>query len=138
MAYSTNKRLGFFGILMCLMSPITIASDYQITWFDISSVGSETQAIGGYAINGTIGQFAPGPTGSTAGYAINGGFWPGIGTVPNCLADLNGDGELDFFDVSAFLVGFADMEPVADFNNDGQFNFFDVSAFLVAFKDGCP
>ena len=30
------------------------------------------------------------------------------------------------------------MNPVADFNGDGQFNFFDVTQFIVAFNEGCP
>lgn len=55
-----------------------------------------------------------------------------------CLADLTGDGVLDFFDVSAFLVAFNAQDTVADFNNDGQFNFFDVSSFLSAYTEGCP
>lgn len=56
----------------------------------------------------------------------------------SCPADLTGDGELNFFDVSAFLSAFTAMNPVADFTDDGQFNFFDVSAFLNAFAAGCP
>ena len=55
-----------------------------------------------------------------------------------CDADLNGDGELNFFDVSAFLSAFSAGDPAGDFNGDGQFNFFDVSAFLQAFAAGCP
>jgi len=51
-------------------------------------------------------------------------------------ADLNGDGELDFFDVSLFLSALSNQDPIADFNNDGQWNFFDVSAFLDAFSNG--
>jgi hypothetical protein len=61
-----------------------------------------------------------------------------VGTIQTCPADLNGDGQLNFFDVSAFLNAFASMEPAADFNNDGTLNFFDVSAFLNAFTAGCP
>jgi len=60
------------------------------------------------------------------------------GTPASCPVDLSGDGELSFFDVSAFLVGFAAQDPIADFTGDGVFNFFDVSAFLVAFNAGCP
>jgi len=56
----------------------------------------------------------------------------------SCAADLTGDGELNFFDVSAFLSAFNDGEPAADFTGDGSFNFFDVSAFLKAFAAGCP
>ena len=58
--------------------------------------------------------------------------------VPECQADLNDDGVLDFFDVSAFLQAFGTMDPLADFTGDGSFDFFDVSAFLQAFSTGCP
>lgn len=54
-----------------------------------------------------------------------------------CRADLNGDGRVDFFDLSAFLSLFSGGDPAADFTNDGQFNFFDVSAYLSLFIEGC-
>ncbi len=59
------------------------------------------------------------------------------GAVP-CPADLTGEGELNFFDVSAFLTAFSSMDPAADFNGDTYFDFFDVSAFLTAYTAGCP
>jgi hypothetical protein len=57
--------------------------------------------------------------------------------VPDCPADLNGDGMLDFFDVSLFLGAYQSMDPLADINGDGLLDFFDVSAFLIAFNAGC-
>lgn len=54
------------------------------------------------------------------------------------LADFNADGQLNFFDVSAFLVAYQGQGTQADLNQDGLFNFFDVSAFLVAYQGGCP
>jgi hypothetical protein len=60
------------------------------------------------------------------------------GWIPLCPADMNADGVLDFFDVSAFLNLYNAQNPEADFNGDGVFNFFDVSAFLNAFNQGCP
>ncbi len=55
------------------------------------------------------------------------------------LADLATPYEqFDFFDVSAFLSGFAAQDPIADINNDGNFDFFDVSDFLTLFTAGCP
>jgi hypothetical protein len=57
---------------------------------------------------------------------------------PACLADLTGDGTLNFFDVSAFLNAYTASDPIADFNGDGGFDFFDVSAFLNAYNAGCP
>lgn len=56
----------------------------------------------------------------------------GPGGTPPCAADLNGDGELDFFDISLFL------SSSFDFNGDTAFDFFDISAFLSAFGEGCP
>ena len=56
----------------------------------------------------------------------------------SCPADINGDGELNFFDVAAFVALFQAQDPAADFNNDGLFNFFDFSAFIGAFNAGCP
>ena len=59
------------------------------------------------------------------------------GSSPGCLADLSGDGVLNFFDVSAFLLAYTQQLPDADFTGDGVLNFFDVSAFLLAYTKGC-
>ena len=56
----------------------------------------------------------------------------------SCDADLNQDGNLDFFDVSAFLSAFGLSDDLADFNQDMVFDFFDISLFLNAFLNGCP
>jgi|GEM_PF-3013153 len=53
-------------------------------------------------------------------------------------ADTDRNGELDFFDVSAFLDAFSQQRFSADLNEDGAFDFFDVSDFLDAFGAGCP
>jgi len=57
---------------------------------------------------------------------------------PECPADINDDGTLNFFDISAFLTAFSALDSAGDFNNDGAFNFFDISDFLGAFSQGCP
>ncbi len=74
------------------------------------------------------------------GRAFNGALGYEVLPAPKveCRADINGDGVLNFFDVSAFAGLFAAEDPAADFNNDGVFNFFDFSAFLNAFNAGCP
>ena len=54
-----------------------------------------------------------------------------------CPSDQNLDGTLNFFDVSAFLAAYANMDPSADLTGDGMFNFFDVSAFLANYGAGC-
>ncbi len=59
-------------------------------------------------------------------------------TLPDCPADLNGDGVVNFVDVSAFVAAFQNQDAEADFNGDGTINFVDVSAFVAAFSAGCP
>tara|TARA_R110002111_G_scaffold159754_1_gene226467 strand:- start:300 stop:1004 length:705 start_codon:yes stop_codon:yes gene_type:complete len=75
------------------------------------------------------------------------GFTPGfigqvqtftVSELSTCPADLNNDGSVNFFDVSAFLLAFTANEPIADVNGDGMWNFFDVSLFLQQFTEGCP
>ncbi len=111
---------------------------FEITWYTIDAGGINNAAGGGYVLSGTIGQPDAGPEMTGGQFSLSGGFWPGVQNIPSCAADLNGDGMLNFFDVSAFLTAYNAMDPVADFNDDGMFNFFDVSAFLVAYNAGCP
>jgi Matrixin len=58
--------------------------------------------------------------------------------VNDCPADLTGDGNLNFFDISEFLSLFGARDPLADFTGEGSFNFFDISEFLAQFGAGCP
>lgn len=58
--------------------------------------------------------------------------------TPACAGDLDGNGVLDFFDVSTFLNAYNTNDPIADLDGNGEFNFFDVSAFVNAFAAGCP
>lgn len=52
-----------------------------------------------------------------------------------CAADLNNDGQTNFFDVSLFLQ---EYNAGSDYNGDGDTNYFDVSAFLQDYGAGCP
>ncbi len=63
-------------------------------------------------------------------------FW---GDPPECQADFNGDGQLNFFDLARFTQAFAATDPSADIAEPfGVWNFFDVSAFVQLFNQGCP
>jgi hypothetical protein len=57
--------------------------------------------------------------------------------APDCPADLNDDGQADFFDYLDFARAFSDGSPRADFNEDGQVDFFDYLDFAAAFDEGC-
>ncbi len=84
-----------------------------------------------FMVDGGIGYFANG--------TLSEGFLVADLSIPcnTCLADLTGDGVLDFFDISAFLTALAAGDPVADFTGDGSFDFFDISVFLGDFSFGC-
>jgi hypothetical protein len=71
-------------------------------------------------------------------FAQAGGLQTGLTAqwVP-CRADLDGNCELNFFDISAFSLFYLLRDPVADFTGDGLFNFFDFAAFLDDFNAGC-
>lgn len=60
--------------------------------------------------------------------------WIDSNTSP---ADITGDGVLDFLDISAFLMGFGQQDPVADLTGDGAIDFLDISAFISAFRVVC-
>lgn len=88
----------------------------RFTAFDLGSFSGVEAGVDGFS----IGTLVCGPSGCNA-------------------ADLAEPfGQLDFFDVSAFLQLFGNADPLADLTDDGSFDFFDVSAFLAAFGAGCP
>ena len=60
-----------------------------------------------------------------------------LGCSP-CPADFNGDWVLDSNDAQLFVSLFSDGDASADIYSDGELDFFDVSAFLTAFAAGCP
>jgi len=81
------------------------------------------------------------PLNSNYGGPISGavyGFDTRILSNPDCPADMNSDGDLNFFDVSLYIFAFRNQIAAADFTGDGSFNAFDISAFLSAFAAGCP
>ena len=61
-------------------------------------------------------------------------YFPTPGDLFVCAADLNNDGELNFFDVSLFVQGYNSGN---DYNGDGQTNFFDVSQFVADYNECC-
>ena len=55
-----------------------------------------------------------------------------------CRVDFDGNGQLNFFDVSFFIQFYTSENAQADLNGDGRFNFFDVSVFVMEYQAGCP
>jgi hypothetical protein len=58
---------------------------------------------------------------------------------PLCPADVNADGLLNFFDLSAFLAAFNAQDPAADIAPPFDvWNFFDISVYLGRYNSPCP
>jgi hypothetical protein len=55
-----------------------------------------------------------------------------------CLADLNVDSLVNFFDLQIFLNWYVSLDPRADFFADGIVSYKDVYEFLDIFDAGCP
>lgn len=55
-----------------------------------------------------------------------------------CHPDIDLSGELDAIDVINFIGAFHIQHAIADWNGDGEWNFFDVAGFLEAYLAGCP
>jgi hypothetical protein len=105
---------------------------YSIPWSTIDGGGVLNSTGGSFTLSGTVGQPDAGGPMTGGSFSLTGGFWAGVDTSPPCGPDLNGDGNLDFFDVSFFLSN------SIDYNGDTAFDFFDVSGFLQDFALGCP
>ncbi len=113
------------------ISAFDVSDPSSLVYLGSSGITDENTALKGAFADGDRLYTVGGTTGRVGVFDIS-------GCQPPCPADFTGDGNLNFFDVSAFLAAFAAQDPAADFTGDGDFNFFDVSAFLKAFAAGCP
>ncbi|MFK7884153.1 MAG: GC-type dockerin domain-anchored protein [Phycisphaerales bacterium] len=70
----------------------------------------------------------------------NFGWQTEIGSfLVGCPADENGDGLVNFFDISTFIAAYSNGELSSDISPPyGTLNFFDVAAFIDRYGQGCP
>lgn len=61
----------------------------------------------------------------------------GIG-CSTCLSDFDGDTDVDTADVLVFIEAHAQHEAYADLNFDGEWDYFDVRQYIETVRDGCP
>ena len=71
------------------------------------------------------------------------GFLPDVDTQglvtysPSKIGDINGDGHIDFLDISPFIVLLTtgEYDHTADINADGAVDFLDISGFILLLSD---
>lgn len=124
---TTTVKLAEFGqIIDTDLGPIPMGFDFgpdngkQVANGVVDINDNGQVAFASFLSNGTIGVFVATPV------------------FDVCEADLDGNGELDFFDLSAFLMAFGNMDRSADLDENGSFDFFDLSAYLALYNAGCP
>jgi 6-phosphogluconolactonase (cycloisomerase 2 family) len=91
-----------------------------------------------FAVNPITGDLSPQPGSPVPTQGISPNDVVAWSATTDCVADFTGDGELNFFDVSAFINAYNASDPIADLNGDGMWSFFDISAFINAYNMGCP
>lgn len=141
------------GMIMASSSPSTYASVRAAGRFPSDPAGTMSEpielAIGDRSANGRWGDYldiAIDPVDEKTFWLVgmyqkNFGWqtWIDSFTIEApCPADLDNNGELNFFDISLFIGSFNAQVASADLNSDGQWNFFDVSIYIQQFNAGCP
>jgi len=58
--------------------------------------------------------------------------------LKSCPADFQGDGQVDFFDISKFLNAYMNNDQLADMTQDNALDIDDIFAFINAMNAGCP
>ncbi len=150
---SCGPRPGNFVIDTSISAGSEDAFDVLIDPFaDGSAIHSGTFWYGGFTCDRNANLICEGNTNSAGqnDYRAWAGMFMGLyggtsGPAP-CRADLfpvaQGDGVLNFFDLSTFLGYYNTQNPLADFfpvaGGDGLFNFFDISTYIAEFNAGCP
>ncbi|XVJ59475.1 MAG: hypothetical protein HEQ23_08735 [Tepidisphaera sp.] len=136
-----NKIIVLISVVVGGMLASSARAQFTIDWYSVDGGGMMGATGGTFELSSTAGQAdASGPlAGGT--FEIVGGFWAAANRRPECPADFNGDGFLDFFDygdyVDCFENGVCPPGRTADFNGDAFVDFFDYADYVTAFETGC-
>jgi hypothetical protein len=141
-------------VLLAMCGPSYAGSDgdLQVTWSTLDG-GGAVMTGGAVSLSGTIGQpdAGPGSAGMAGGdYGITGGFWAFGALQPAgpCVAgtgDMDGDGDLDTQDYSAWAACFAGPAititvdcSCADLDGDDDTDLLDFAEFQALFMGSAP
>ncbi len=124
------------------VSTVSIEGGHCVVTIDPSYTplpGDSWDIVTGSTVSGRFNSYDL-PVSAVAGYSYRVFYQPDRAFVRlTCGSDFDGDGTLNFFDVSGFLADYNAQDPRADVAAPfGVWNFFDISAFLGAYSTGCP
>ena len=129
----TNFRIDNDGESAAIFSPINQGNE-RVDAISVPALGPNSSW--GRSCDGFIGlrsftdepiQEVPSPLAANTGHC----------TLICGFADFNQDTRMNYFDVIILINAFIANDPLADVNDDGDINFFDLSAFLASYNRGC-
>ena len=111
--------------------------------------GTAWEAVGGGLADGNAFGGIVYDTGEGPSLVIGGSFVTADGQASNkiaalladaspCIADFDGNGNVNILDVVAFITNWNAQGPGSDFNGDTNINILDVVAFITEWNAGCP
>jgi len=129
------KRASLASAVIMLWPLVALgAPDFAIDWYTIGG-GVQASFGGDFDLSGTIGQ--PDAGYMTGGdFELTGGFW---GLPPRLPGDVDGDGDVDVFDVIALVNAFGstsgdpNWDPRCDFDGNGRVDVFDAITIVNNF-----
>lgn len=112
----------------------SVTTNYDAWFGEAVAISDDSILIGAYS-HGT------GPvtnTGAAYFYQYDDCLTGQFVTQEHCAADINGDGQLDYLDISGFLLLYSNGELSVDFDGTGDVDFLDMREFLRLYLLGCP
>ena len=148
---SSMSVLGEFAITDTMVQVQVINTVCYVTLWDSGVIAFDVSDPSSITIVGTIPLVDPDSIDRMTDVAIQGGVMFTVETSrlrvfavdDHCIAscdspaDLNTDGDLNFFDVTLFIHYYIARDPRADLTSDGLINFHDISTFLSLYQWGC-
>ena len=136
-----NKIIDLISVGVGGMLASSARAQFTIDRYTDDGGGMMGATGGTFELSSSAGQAdASGPlAGGT--FEIVGGFWAAANRRPECPADFNGDGFLDFFDYDDYVLCYEENVcpdgKTADHNGDGFVDFFDYDDFVLDYETGC-
>ncbi len=129
-----NARPIIIATFAALALTTTASAQLSIPWFTIDG-GGGTSSGGAFTLSGTIGHTDAGTPMTGGAFTLTGGFWAGVATPPQCIADFNGDGSLDPDDLGDYINCYFALPPCAqaDFNHDTNIDPDDLGDYINAY-----
>lgn len=120
------------------------AGEYWLAWTLNGSIdggpytpylGDDAQPVVGDAMQRVFGAWRPARNSSEGGVQVSLPFK--VYGSTSCAADMDGDGELTFFDFLSFQNAYVAGDMAADCDGDGELSLLDFTCFQTAFSAGC-